>query len=115
MINVVGPRVLVKLDTLKKTVKFGDVEFEVVQGDANLEKRQQASVTEGIVCHIGSLAYKDWGDGSPWCQVGDRVVFAKYAGRAVLDPDMQPTDPEQRYVILNDEDVLSVVSNSKGA
>lgn len=64
-------------------------------------KRENNAVDVGIVESIGPTAFKDFG-GNPWCKVGDKIAFAKYAGKVVgteLDP----------RIVLNDEDVVCVL------
>lgn len=110
MIKAVGPTLLVKKDPLKKKVNLGGVEIEIVQGDSSLERRMQAAVTSAVVIQLGNMAFKDWGNGDPWCKPGDRVVFAKYAGRDIDDPDLPMTEDDQLYTLINDEDVIAVVT-----
>lgn len=66
--------------------------------------RYQESVDIGIVLQVGPTAWKDFGD-SPWAAVGDKVYFAKHAGKQVEDPE----NKDKHYVILNDEDVVAVI------
>lgn len=75
--------------------------IEIVK-DSNT--RYQASVDEGTVVAIGPTAWKDFGS-EPWAKVGDRVVFAKNAGRPVKDPEQK----DKHFVVMNDEDVILVV------
>jgi co-chaperonin GroES (HSP10) len=48
--------------------------------------------------------FKDFGADNP-LRIGDRVVFAKYGGKAIFDPDSKI-----KYVALNDEDVIAIVT-----
>lgn len=108
MIKVILDRIMVKpveIETTRK-VEGSNIEIAIAYGDKG-EVRHKASRVEGTVVGIGPLAYKDIGDGTPPVQVGDFVVFAKYAGVFVTDPD---TDED--LVILNDEDVLCVVTKT---
>ena len=70
-------------------------------------KREDASVDRGFVLAIGPTAWKDF-NSEPWCKVGDEVLFAKFAGKIVTDPETQ-----QDVFILNDEDIVAVVKESK--
>lgn len=65
------------------------------------ERREQGAVDRGHVVAIGETAFKDFG-GIPWCNVGDYVAYAKYAGKAIVNPD----NPEDKYLVLNDEDIV---------
>lgn len=113
MLNCVLERILIKLESLKKTAEIAPgIEIEIVN-NAQMEKRLQASVTEGIVISVGPTAYADYklSDGSSYnpVKVGDKVVFAKYAARPITDPD----SPDEELALINDEDVLAVIT-SKG-
>ena len=66
-------------------------------------KREQAAVDTGTVLNIGATAFKDFGADFPPIAAGHRIVYARYAGKAVKDGD-------EDYVLLNDEDVLAILS-----
>lgn len=74
--------------------------FEIINSNKD---REDASVDKGVVESIGPTAWKDFG-GEAWCAVGDTILFAKFAGKVVEDPDTK----EKRF-ILNDEDVVAVL------
>lgn len=101
MIKAIGYRVLIKADPVETTTESGIIL-------AIDEKRERVAQEYGEVIDIGPLAWKEinknYSD-EPWCKVGDRVVFSKYGGKLVIDPDTA-----QEYVILNDEDILAVVT-----
>lgn len=103
-IEVLLDRIMVKpvdIETERK-VEGTEIVIPIAYGDK--EDRHKASRVEGTVVGIGALAYKDIGDGACPVKIGDFVVFAKYAGVYVTDPDTN-----EDLVILNDEDVLCVV------
>jgi co-chaperonin GroES (HSP10) len=60
--------------------------------------RAQESVDSGVVIAIGPKAEVD-------CVVGDKVIYAKFAGKKVEDPQ----DKDTVFVILNDEDLVAIV------
>lgn len=64
--------------------------------------REQMAVDTGIVLSIGPDVWADFKQ--PWCEVGDRIVFAKYAGKVV-------GDGEDKVIVLNDEDVVAVLKD----
>lgn len=73
------------------------------------QKREDASVDKGMVLSIGPTAWQNDSHGfKPWCAVGDEILFAKFAGKFVTDPD---TDED--VCILNDEDVVAVITKGK--
>jgi co-chaperonin GroES (HSP10) len=106
MIKIILNRVLIKPIELKKehAVEGTDIKLDLSYASAEDEKRHEAARVEGHVVGIGETAYKDIGDGTSPVQIGDHVVFAKYAGFYVTDPDTS-----EDLIVLNDEDVLCVV------
>lgn len=99
MIEVILNRVLVKPFELETEHKFeGGGSLLVAHGKD--EARHKAARVEGKVVSIGSTAYKDLVDESP-IREGDHVVFARYSGVFVNDPETDET-----YVVLIDSDIL---------
>lgn len=107
MIKVCGHRLLVKpilleeTDDVLKSAKLAGI--EIIRDDV---KREAESVDQGVVVQIGTTAWKDF-NSDPWCDVGDKIVYAKYAGKLIIDPDTK-----EKYVALNDEDVVAIVGES---
>lgn len=104
MIRPFGHRVVVKPvaiedhdDTFKKAKQAGIVFMEQ---DIRAE---QSAVDKGYVISIGPTAFKDFG-GDPWCKVGDLVVYARHAGKRLVDGDTN-------YLVLNDEDLVCGVEH----
>ena len=98
MFKVLGHRVLIDPAFPEETTDWG---FKLDVGDTH--KLERGATTEGTVVGIGSTAWSDPGlGGEPWCKVGDRVYFAKYAGRTIKDGDKE-------YIIINDEDCQVVI------
>ena len=95
MLEVIGHRVLIKPKELETKTQSGIL---INYGDA--EKRHKVATMEGTIAGIGPLAWHDWGDGTHWVEVGDRVLFAQYAGKLVQDPDTK-----EEFFVCNDEDV----------
>lgn len=103
MIKPTGHRVLVRPDKVEKT--YGDSKI-VIAMDEKLEK---GGVQKGLLVDIGPQAWKAFGSdftGEPWAEQGDYVYFARYAGKFVEDP----SEPEIPYMIMNDEDILGVIT-----
>lgn len=107
MIHPCGPRLLVRPykqvevdEVLKAAQEFG---FTIVNSN---QKREDASVDKGVVLAIGPTAWNlpEHG-GKPWCEVGDTVLFVKFAPKFVEDPETEET-----LAILNDDDVVAVVA-----
>jgi len=101
-IKVCGHRVLVKPDAIENVSSGGIV---IVQD----ERRESRAVQRGTVVAIGPTAWhaydKTSPDWEPWAQIGDRVDYARHAGRYTNDPE----NPEEELVLLNDEDIQTVV------
>lgn len=104
MIKPTGHRILVKVDAASLETDWG---FQVVAD----EKLENAYQIIGTLVDVGSQAWKAFGPdftGEPWAQVGDRVMFAEYAGRTVEDPETG-----EQYKLMNDEDITAVVTGEK--
>lgn len=89
-------------EVLKKHAEFLQG-FTIVNTN---KKREDASVDRGVVVSIGPTAWNDFG-GTPWCKVGDEILFAKFSGKFIDDPETSDT-----FCILNDEDVVAVVKEA---
>ena len=90
----VGFRVLVKADVVEDKTESG------IYIPQQVVEQEQAGISTGVVVALGPIAFDD--DGGPrfWCQVGDRVKWPRYAGRADISED------GTIYHILNDKDIL---------
>lgn len=104
MLQVCGHRVLIKPKDIE-TESSGGIVLVVN------ERMEKAGQYVGVVHSIGPTAWKafdsslpDW---KPWCNIGDTVVYAKYGGKFVIDPET-----EEEYVIINDEDCLCVIEEA---
>lgn len=96
MIVPILHRILVKPDKVETKTASGIVL-------ALDERREQAAAETGTVVAIGSTAFKDFGEDTTIIKQGDKIFFAKYAGKTVKDK-------EEEYIILNDEDVVGVIN-----
>ena len=90
-----GYRVLVKPDDVEKVSKGGIV----LAVDEKLEKAGQVF---GTLAAVGMTAWND--EPSAWAELGDRVMYSKYAGKTILDP----ADGNE-YTLLNDVDIIAIV------
>lgn len=93
-----GHRILVRPENLEQSdpamQALSKMGFKLVDSE---HKKEQRAMDIGYVEAIGPTAFRDFG-GEPWCQVGDKIAFAKYGGKYVGDA-----------LILNDEDVVAVL------
>lgn len=101
-IEVVGFRILIKPDNIMESKKYKtDIPGFVVAGQE--KEREQQAVDTGTVVSMGPAAFGDYSFDNP-LSVGDSIVFAKYAGKAVTDPET-----DEKFVIILDEDVVAIV------
>jgi len=94
MLKALGYRLLVKPDEIETKTETGIV----LAVDEKLEKG--ARIT-GTVVDIGPECWGMHKGNTAWCSVGDKVFWAKYAGKHVIDPYTN-----EEFVVLNDEDVV---------
>jgi co-chaperonin GroES (HSP10) len=66
--------------------------------------REESIVDTGTVLEIGSDCWAEFKE--PWCKVGDKVAYAKYAGKAIKQKD------GSKLLVLNDEDVCAVLGET---
>ena len=104
--NIVGPRFLVKTITLE--------EHDPVVAQAKLAgfifsektERQEASIiSSGTIAGIGTLI----ANGAENIKIGDRIDYVRHGGMFVHDPD----NKENKWYVINDEDVLVVWSKNE--
>ena len=96
-INVKGYRLLIKPDMVDLKTPAG----LVIAADRKLE---QAAQVRGYVHSVGERC---WEGHEPYAAVGDYVMYSKYAGKVVEDPETN-----DQFVIINDEDILAVITNA---
>jgi co-chaperonin GroES (HSP10) len=98
-IEVCGHRVLIKPDPLEE-----EVNGIIIVHD----KREEGATVTGIVAAVGPTCWnaydKDHPDWKPWCKIGDHIVYAKYSGKDITDPNTG-----DKYRLINDEDVQVVL------
>lgn len=99
-----GHRVIIKPRNVDSVTKGGIV---LVEQTKDMEKR---ATQIGTVVAIGAQAWKAFADGSRWCNEGDTVMYSRYSGADVPEDIKAQIDPTaDRLVVVNDEDVLSIV------
>ena len=85
-------------------VKPKQVETKTASGiilTESLTRKEQAGTDEGVILALGDTFGKDFG-AELLPKVGDKVLFAKYAGKFIKDGDVD-------LVLLNDEDLIAIV------
>ena len=110
MIIPTGHRVLVKPDPIEEKTDAG---IFIVQD----ERTAKGTQVYGTVEAVGPDAWKAFRkidengnevNGQPWASKGDRVVFSRFAGRFISDPN-KPDGDDNEFVILNDEDIVAII------
>lgn len=106
-IRVPGHRVLIKPEAVEEVSAGG-----IVLAKPGQQAKLELMATErGTVIAVGPTCWhnydKDSPDWKPWCKPGDRVVFAKYAGKLIKNPDT-----EEEFFIMNDEDIQVVLEEA---
>jgi co-chaperonin GroES (HSP10) len=67
-------------------------------------QRQESSIIDtGTVVQVGVSAYKAYDD-DPWVKVGDLISYARHAGKELVNP----SNKEEKWLCINDEDVVMV-------
>lgn len=98
-------RLLVKPDSIEDKDdsyrRARAVGIEIVREE---REREQAAIDTGLVVALGETVFRDFGSDSP-IKVGDYIVYAKYGGKAIVDPS-----DNVKYVALNDEDVIAIIT-----
>lgn len=104
-VKAVGHRVIVRQDPVETKTKSGIV----LHVD---EKRERAAAQKGTVIDVGPMAWQNemiFGKNSqPWCKTGDRVFFARYAGKQL---NRAADGEEEDFItVLNDEDIQALIT-----
>lgn len=67
--------------------------------------KERATYSEGTIVGFGPSVWKEDGGAVGWgIGIGDRVVYAKYAGAFLKDPKTK-----EQFIILNDADIICKV------
>lgn len=109
--KAVGFRLVVKPDPVEKKTASGIVL-------ATNETMERNATTSGRVLDIGPEAFRSYNRTAgfnayvPWCKIGDRITYAKYAGKWVRTGVILDDGKEEELLIINDEDVTSVIDDS---
>ena len=104
----VAHRVLVKLDKIDAGEQRSEAGIILRSGLTESEiHREMSAQDEGIVEAIGHNAFKDFGDGTPWCEIGDKVFIVRYSGANFIDEDTK-----EMFRIVNDADIYAIIRES---
>jgi len=96
MIEPLGYTVLIRPEEVE-TKSDGGVIMVI---ESKVPMMERASIC-GKVVAIGPMAWmRDELGNKAWCEVGDSILFAKYAGSMVTDPATG-----EHFILLADEDI----------
>jgi len=95
-INPVGWRILVKPQEINEKSSGG-----IIVTTGAFKDREQMANTTGVVVAMGTDCFAD--ETTPWCAIGDKIIFAKYAGLLYLGKD------GNQYRMINDKDVTGTL------
>ena len=97
-INPKGNKLLVKPDEVDKKTATG-----IIIADVAVEKEEMAQMY-GTCVAVGDFC---WVGAEPWCKVGDKIVFAKYADQTFKGHD------GIMYRLIRDKEVIATVDQAK--
>lgn len=113
MLQAVGYRVVVR--PMEGILGLEDAEAKEVaptlaeQGfqvkSHNQLEREERGENHGVVISLGPVAFERMGGREAWCDEGDVVVFARYAGTRVE----HPRGSGRYYQVMNDEDIAAKI------
>lgn len=92
-INPCGWRILIKPQEVLEKSAGG-----IILTTETTKDREQMANTTGVVMAMGDQCFAD--EPTAWCSVGDKVIFAKYAGLLYKGKD------GNHYRVINDKDIV---------
>lgn len=103
MFEAVAFRIVIRPDAVEKKTKSGL--YLAVD-----EAKEKGACVTGTIVDIGPDVFKAHKTVLPFAglKVGDKVYFAKYAGKWVVD-----LDTEEEFLVINDEDVCCKIIETK--
>lgn len=91
----IGNRVIIKPDEVE-TVSEGGILMPVSD---DYERQEKAQCSTGEIIGFGPSAWLDpILGGTPPVEIGDRVIFAKYSGKYIVNPE-----DGKEYIVVNDD------------
>ena len=71
-----------------------------------VRKKDQLAEQKAVIVEVGSLAWK--GEPRPWAEVGDRIIFSKWAGYSAIG-----TLDGEEYRVVNDSDIFMKITHEE--
>lgn len=112
MLTVKGHRLLVKPDPPKDQFQkhvskdLAATGFQIAMPKEQ-EQREAVGTSIGTVVAVGGTCWQSTATEAgwePWCVVGDRITFSRYAGKIQEDPVTG-----DKFMLINDVDVHCVI------
>jgi len=104
MLEALGNRVIIKPDPIEEVSEGGIVFAQTT----NFMREEKAATSTGTVIDFGPAAWLDPAmGGEPWVEKGDKIVFARYAGKYVIDPE-----DGKEYVVINDDAIQARIKEA---
>lgn len=98
VLKVIGPRVKVRVRSPEEEKSRGGI---ILSSDIKNSEDQET----GVVVQLGHCAYGNFT--ANWCEVGDTVLFQRYAGKP--REEMDEHGEIGYYRVLKDTDVIGVI------
>ena len=103
MSNVSGITPLLNRVLLKPLFVVNKSAGGIILATDEMSEREQMANTTGEVVGIGPDAFKDEGYDEPPIKVGDKIIFAKYAGLMYVGKD------GNKYRMINHDDITGIL------
>ena len=101
MLTAIGYRVMIKPIESIKTLEAAQAEVAPILAERGFETktndqkaREQKGENHGVIVTMGPMAYDRLGGREMWCDVGDVVVFSRYAGTPLGGPNRNGLKPD---------------------
>ena len=102
---IVGHRILVQPKSLEEyDPAWARAKAAGIITGKQTERQEATVISTGLVLQVGATAHSDGGEN--WCKPGDLIDYVRHGGMFVHNPD----NKEEKWYIINDEDVLCVWS-----
>lgn len=110
--QAIGYRVLIKPITIVKTLEGHAADVAPTLAERGFEERtdkqaikEERGGNHGIVVHLGPMAFDRLGGKEAWCDVGDCVLYTRYAGTRLE----HPPGSKNYFQLVNDEDIYGKI------
>ncbi len=107
-----GHLILVEIEPLPEDLKQekvskGGIVIRAALSEHEINRHEDGRQIGKLVA-VGFQAWKAFGDGTPWANIGDRIYFKRYAGIEFRDSE------DKLYRVMNDDDMWLVLAPTAG-